>query len=160
LELAERLLSEQNFVAAIVAGAIATLLSAVAYGIVVRSLPISYGFAAAGVGTFIGFFVGFLGRGIETKFSVVAVGYTIAGCLLGNLLVKIVSVARATASNPIDVFRSSSLPELAQWSVAGLTLIHIVYWFVAVFAAGFLARRSLSREQRLAIGLYFAHPRQ
>ena len=50
-ELAEKLLSEQNFTAAAVAGAIATLLSAVAYGIVVERWPITYGFAAAGVGT-------------------------------------------------------------------------------------------------------------
>ena len=155
-ELAERLLSEQNFVAAIIAGAIATLLSAVAYGIIVRLVPISYGFAAAGVGVFVGFFVGYLGRGISTKFSVLAVGYTIAGCVLGNLFVKIMGLAQATRTHPVDVLRSSSLAELAQWSVAGLTLIHFVFWFVAVFAAGFLAKRSLSRQDRLAIGLYEA----
>lgn len=152
-ELAERLLSEQNFSAAVIAGVIAMLLAAVAYGIVVETWPFSYGFAAAGVGIVIGFFMGFLGRGISMKFSLSAVVYTIVGCVLGNLFEKIVNLARATATSPVDVLQSNSLSVLAQWSVAGLSLIHLVYWFVAVFAAAFLAKRPLSRAQRLAIGL-------
>ena len=152
-ELAEKLISEQNFAAAVIAGAIAMLLAAVAYAIVVEALPISYGFAAAGVGVVIGFFMGFLGRGISTKFSIVAAVYTVAGCVLGNLFMKIVNLMQATAASPIDVIQSNSLSVLAQWSVSGLSFIHLVFWFVAVFAAVFLAKRPLSRAQRLAIGM-------
>jgi hypothetical protein len=146
-ELAEKLISEQNFTAAVIAGAITMLLAAVAYGIVVEAWPISYGFAAVGVGVVIGFFMGFLGRGISMKFSVVAAVYTVAGCVLGNLFVRIV------AASPIDVIQSNSLSLLAQWSVSGLSFIHLVFWFMAVFAAVFLAKRPLSRDQRLAIGM-------
>ncbi len=152
-ELAVKLISEQNFIAAVVAGAIAMLLAAVAYGIVVEAWPFSYGFAAAGVGIVIGFFMGFLGRGISMKFSVVAAVYTIVGCVLGNLFVKIINLAQATAASPIDVLQSNSLSVLGRWSVSGLSLIHLVFWFVAVVAAVFLAKRPLSRAQRLAIGL-------
>lgn len=152
-ELAEKLMSEQNFAAAVIAGAIAMLLAAVAYGIVVEAWPFSYGFAAAGVGIVIGFFMGFLGRGISMKFSVVAAIYTIVGCVLGNLFVKIMNSSQATAASPIDVIQSNSLSVLAQWSVSGLSLIHLVFWFVAVVAAVFLAKRPLSRAQRLAIGM-------
>ena len=152
-ELAEKLMSEQNFTAAVIVGAIAMLLAAVAYGIVVETWPFSYGFAAAGVGVVIGFFMGFLGRGISMKFSISAAVYTIVGCVLGNLFEKIVNLARATTTSPVDVLQSNSLSVLTQWSVAGLSLIHLVYWFVAVFAAVFLAKRPLSRAQRLAIGL-------
>ena len=153
-ELAQKLISEQNFAAAVIAGAIAMLLAAVAYGIVVESWPFSYGFAAAGVGIVIGFFMGFLGRGISMKFSVVAAVYTIVGCVLGNLFVKIINLAQATSASPIDVIQSNSLSVLARWSVSGLSLIHFVFWFVAVFAAVFLAKKPLSRSDRLAIGLY------
>ena len=152
-ELAEKLMSEQNFTAAVIAGAIAMLLAAVAYGLIVEAWPISYGFAAAGVGVVVGFFMGFLGRGISMKFSVMAAVYTIVGCVLGNLFVKIVNLVQATAASPIDVVQSNSLSVLAQWSVSGLSLIHLVFWFVAVFAAVFLAKRPLSRDQRLAIGM-------
>ena len=152
-ELAEKLMSEQNFTAAMIAGAIAMLLAAVAYGIVVEAWLYSYGFAAAGVGIVIGFFMGFLGRGISMKFSVAAAVYTIVGCILGNLFVKIINLAQATATSPIDVLQGNSLSELGRWSVSGLSLIHLVFWFVAVVAAVFLAKRPLSRAQRLAIGL-------
>ena len=86
------------------------------------------------------------------KFSVLAAVYTIAGCVLGNLFVKIVNFMQATAASPIDVIQSNSLSVLAHWSVANLSLIHLVFWFVAVFAAVYLAKRPLSRTERLAIG--------
>ena len=102
-ELAEKLFLEQNFAAAAIAGAFATLLAAVAYGIVVEKWPFSYGFAAAGVGIVIGLSMGFLGRGISTKFGVTAALYTIVGCVLGNLFVKIMNLAiSASIENRID----------------------------------------------------------
>ena len=152
-ELAEKLLAEQNFAAAVIAGVIAMLLAAVAYGLAVHVWPFSYGFAAAGVGIVVGFFMGFLGRGTSTKFSVLAAAYTGAGCVLGNLFVNVMNTAQAMAASPIDVIQGRSLSALGRWSVSGLSLIHLVFWFVAVVAAAFLARRSLSRAERLAIGL-------
>jgi ribose/xylose/arabinose/galactoside ABC-type transport system permease subunit len=152
-ELAEKLVSEQKFTAAVSAGAIAMLLAAVAYGIMVETWPFSYGFAAAGVGVVVGFFVGFLGRGISMRFSVVAAVYTIIGCVLGNLFEKIMQLAQATSVSPIGVLQNNSFSVLWQRSVSDLSLIHLVFWFVAVFAAVFLAKKPLSRAQRLAIGL-------
>lgn len=153
-EVARRLLSEQNFPAAAVGGAITALLSAVAYGIVVERWPMTYGFAAAGVGVVVGFFTGFLGPGITAKFSVLAAVYTIAGCVLGSLFVRIWNEARGPASSLTDVLADNPLPVLARWSVSGLSFIHLVFWFVAVFAAAFLARRALSRSDRLALRLF------
>lgn len=152
-ELAEKLISEQNFSAAVIVGAFATLLAAVAYGIIVETWAFSYGFAATGVGIVIGLSMGFLGRGISTKFAVIATIYTITGCILGNLFVKIMNLAKGTATSPVDVLQNNSLSVLAGWAISGLSLIHLVFLFVAVFAAVFLAKRSLSRSERLAIGL-------
>jgi hypothetical protein len=151
--LAEKLLSEQNFAAAVIVGFVATLLAAVTYGIIVATWPFSYGFAAAGIGIAIGVSMGFLGRGISMKFSAVAAGYTIIGCLLGNLFRAIVERVRGTGTSPIDLLGSNSLSTLAEWSVSYISLIDFVYWFIAIFAAVFLARRPLSRAQRLAIGM-------
>ena len=52
------------------------------------------------------------------------------------------------------IIRSPSLPALAESSYAGLSPIVLLYWFVAVVCAVFLARRPLSRADRLAIGIY------
>ena len=153
-ELAARLFSEQNFAAALVAGAVAALLAAVAYGIVVARWPYSYGFAAVGIGIVVGLAVGFLGRGISTRFSVAAAVYTIIGCVLGNLFRVVMQQALGTGLSPFEVFSDNSLSTLAEWAFSYVSLIDLVYWFVAVFFAGFLARRSLSRSERLAVGLF------
>ena len=155
-ELAERLLSEQNFAAAVVAGVVAALLGAVAYGIVVTIASFSYGFAAAGLGIVVGLSMQYLGRGISTKFAVVAIALTIAGCVLGNLFRVVVGIARAGSISPIDVLRQEPLPMLVERSLSYLSLIDIVFWLVAVFCAGFLALRPLSRRERLAVGLFDA----
>jgi dipeptide/tripeptide permease len=151
--LAEKLIAEQNFAAALIGGAVATLLAAAAYGITVATWAFSYGFAAAGIGIVIGLSMRYLGRGISTKFTVVATVYTITGCVLGNLFRVIVELAVASATSPVDVIRNNSLSVFAERSVACFSLVDLVYWFVAVFCAVFLARKSLSRSERLAIGL-------
>lgn len=153
-ELAARLMSEQNFAAAVIAGAIAMLLAAVAYGMTVETWPFTYGFAAAGIGIVIGLPMGFLGRGISMKFAVVATAYTIIGCVLGNLFVRVMDLAKSSTASPFVVLQDNSLPELADWSTSGLSFIHLVYWFVAVVCAVFLAKRPLSRSDRLAIGMF------
>ncbi len=153
-ELADKLISEQNFAAAVIIGAVATLLAAAAYGITVATWDFSYGFAAAGVGIAIGLSMGFLGRGISTKFAVVATLYTITGCAIGNLFRVIIELARATAASPIDVLRNNSLSVLVERSISSVSFVDFVFWFVAVFCAVFLAKRPLSRSERLAIGIF------
>ena len=153
-ELADKLISEQNFAAAVIVGAVATILAAAAYGIIVATWAFSYGFVAAGVGIVIGLSMQFLGRGISMKFAVVATVYAIIGCVLGNLFRVIIELAQANATSPIDVLRNNSLSVLAEWSVSDVSFVDLVYWFVAVFCAVFLAKRPLSRSERLAIGLF------
>ena len=153
-ELAEKLISEQNFSAAVTIGAVATLLAAVAYSITVATWPFAYGFAAAGVGIVIGSPMGFLGRGISKKFAVTAAVYTLVGCVLGNLFHVIINLAQAAGTSPIDVLQNNFLSVLADRASANVLSIALLYWFVAVAAAVFLSKRPLSRSDRLAIGLY------
>ena len=152
--IAEKLFAEQNFVAAAIAGAVACVLAAVAYAIVVAMWGYAYGFAAAAVGVAVGIAMQYLGRGIASKFGVLAAMYTIIGCLLGNVFWPIIMLARAGAISPTGGLSSESLAVLFERALSNLGFIDLVYWFVAVFAAVFLAKRPLSREQRLAIGLY------
>ena len=153
-ELAEKLISEQNFAAAVIAGAVATILASFAYGMTVAEWPIAYGFAAAGVGIVIGFAMGILGRGITNKFAVAAALFTLLGGVLGNVFHELINLARLTRASPIDVFRDNSFTVLAEQAFSNIFSIALLYWFVAVAAAVFLSRRALSRSDRLAIGLH------
>lgn len=153
-ELAEKLISEQNFAAAVIGGAVATSLAAAIYGITTTIWDFSYGFAAAGIGIAVGISMQYLGRGIKTKFAVAASAYTIAGCLLGNVFRVVMQQARANAIPPLDVFRSNELSVIAGWSVSYVSFVDLVFWLVAVWFAVFLVKRPLSRSERLAIGMY------
>lgn len=153
-ELAEKLLSEQNFVAAVIVGAFATLVAAAVYGIVVAKWSFSYGFAAAGIGIVVGISMQYLGRGIETKFAVAASVYTIAGCILGNVFGTVMRLPVQNAISTFDVFWSHALSVLSRWSISYISFIDLVFWFVAVAAAVFLVKRPLSRSEGLAISMY------
>jgi len=153
-ELAEKLLSEQNFSAAIIVGAVATVLASVAYGLTVAAWPITYGFAAAGVGIVIGFAMGYFGRGIASKFAIAAALYTLLGGILGNVFHVLINMVRATRVSPIDIFRNHSFLDLVEQALSNVLSIALLYWLVAVMAAVFLSKRALSRADRLAIGVY------
>lgn len=151
--LAERLLSEQNFAAAVIGGAAAAVLAAAAYGITVSRWPFTYGFAATGIGIAVGLPMGFLGRGIAAKFAIAAALFTIVGCFLGNLFRALLELAPAAATSLIDVVRSSSFAAVMERATDYTFSIALIYWLVAVICAVFLARRALSRPERLAIGM-------
>jgi hypothetical protein len=150
---AEQLLYRQNFAAAVIAGAVATVLAAAAYGVGVSRWPFSYGFAAAGVGIVIGLVIGFVGRGIAKRFALLAGLYTVIGCALGNVFRTTTELARARAASTFDVLQETPLSELAARSMATVSPVDLVYLLIAVFAAGFFARRSLSRSEYFAIRL-------
>ena len=152
-ELAEKLLSEQNFAAAVIVGFVATLLAAAIYGITTTIWSYSYGFAAAGIGILVGISMQYLGRGIEMKFAVAASVYTIAGCLLGNVFRVVMYEARVNRITPLEVFQSNTFSEITGWSTSYVSFVDLIFWFVAVFAAVFLAKRPLSRSDKLAIGM-------
>jgi len=47
-----------------------------------------------------------------------------------------------------------SLGELCERAAYNVAAVDIVYWLISVACAAFLARRPLSRLERLAIGLF------
>lgn len=152
------MLSEQNFTAAVVIGAIATFFAAIIYSIVVNQWAFAYGFAAAGIGIAVGLPMQFFGRGIETKFAVAASLYTIAGCILGNVIGAVLNPMKLLTGSPADAFHTSDDSTLTGHLISAVSLVDLVFWFVAVFAAAFLVRRPLSRSDRLALGLYAMRP--
>ena len=154
-ELAEKLLSEQNFGAAAIAGIVAMILAAGIYG-VVKSLSESlyYSILAAGIGIVIGFAMQFLGRGIDRKFAVVASVYALLACMLGNMFAVVMHVARAIAVSPFDVLLNTSVSEMYGWMFKDLHFANLMFWVIGIGAAAYLARRPLTREESLALHTY------
>ena len=152
-ELAEKLLSEQNFGGAVIFGAAAMIVASGIYGFI-GSSGATFSFMAAGIGLAIGFTMQFLGRGIATKFAVVVSVYAITGCLLGNLIAAVIYVARMNVTSPFEVLFGTPPSELASWIVSDLQFADLIFWIVAIGAAGYFVKRRLSREEGLAIHMY------
>lgn len=154
-ELAEKLLSEQNFGAAVFAGAVAMILSAGSYGIV-KSLSegLYYSISAAGIGVVVGFTMQFLGRGIDRKFALLASVYALLGCLLGNMFAVVVDVARTTVVSPFEVIANTAIPKLYGWTIADLHFADLMFWIIGVGGAAYFAMRPLTREEALALHTY------
>ena len=154
-ELAEKLLSEQNFGVAVVAGVIAMILSAWIYGIVKsQSEGIYYSILAAGIGTIIGLTMRFLGRGIDIKFALVASAYALLGCMLGNMFAVVMNVAQSNAVSPFDILQNTPKSELYEWIFADLPLADLMFWIIGIGSAAYFARRPLTREEGLALHAY------
>lgn len=151
--LADKLYAEQNFVAAVVVGAVAAILAAAAYGIIAAKWPFSHGFAMTAIGIVVGISMQFLGRGISTKFAVLASVYTIAGCLLGNVFRVVLRPVIVGGGSPLNALQRTSIAELFEQSTFYVSLGDLIYFFIAIVAAVFLVKRPLSRADRLAIGL-------
>jgi hypothetical protein len=96
----------------------------------------------------------YLGRGIKLKFAVAASLYTIAGCVLGNVVRVVLSQARSYRTSPLEVLGSSEFAVLADRSISYISFIDLVFWLVAVWFAVFLVKRPLSRSESLALGMY------
>jgi len=152
-DLAESLLSEQKLVSAAIAGAIAMVVAAGIFG-VMASGGVSFSFMTAGIGVVIGFTMQFLGRGIATKFAVVASVYAVLGCLLGNLFAVVIYVARVNSVSFADVLLNTPIADLAGWIMSDLQFVDIIFWIAAIGAAAYFAKRRLSREEGLAIHIY------
>ncbi|MEO1245022.1 MAG: hypothetical protein AAFX56_04975 [Pseudomonadota bacterium] len=154
-ELAQKLLSEQNFPVAVIAGVVAMAVAAGIYAaITVAAGGVSYGLMATGIGVVIGFAIQFLGRGIGSKFAVLASVLAVAGCLLGNLLAVVLLVAKANAMSPLDLLVNMDLVGISEIIVADLQFADLLFWILAIAAAAYFAKRKLTHEEGLALHTY------
>ncbi len=142
---AEELYAEQNLAMAGVMGVFATVCTGLIYGLVVSIWSFSSGFAVAGIGLLIGLSVQYFGRGVQSRFAVLAGLSTIVACALGRVLVE---------ASPSQLLKTGEIAEAVQRAMSSLTLTDLVFWFVALVAAVTLAKRTLSRADSLAIDTY------
>ena len=157
-KVAKQLLSEQNFQVAVISGIIATILAAGIYAVIAVVAGYAVSFMAIGVGVLVGITIQYLGRGIESKFTVLASVLAVVGCVLGNVFAALILTARAARASASDVLSEITFGSLVDYAVSTFQLIDIVYWALAVWAASYFARRPLTREQGLAVYTYENSP--
>ena len=124
-------------------------------GIAVERCRVGVGIlVGAGVGVLVGFTIQYLGRGIESKFTVLASILAVVGCILGNVFTALILTARAARATAGEVLSEVTFGSLVDYAVSTFQLIDIVYWALAIWAASYFAKRPLTREQGLAVYTY------
>lgn len=150
-DLARKLLEEQNFKVAIFAGTIAAILAAGIYAAVGVVAAYAVAFMSVGVGIIVGFTIQYLGRGVQTKFVVLASILAVVGCILGNVFALLLLQARQSFQTPLDIALRIRPERMLDFVLSTMHPVDPVYWLMAVAAAAYLAKRPLSRAEGLAL---------
>jgi hypothetical protein len=158
-ERARVLLSEQNFQAAVISGSIATILAAGIYAAIIVVAGYSVSFMAIALGAIVGLTIQFLGRGIESKFVILASVLAVIGCILGNFFAGLILFARQFGESASEIAARVTLDSIIEFTAATFNPADLVYWLIAVAAASYFAKRPLSRADGLAIYTYENRPR-
>jgi phosphate/sulfate permease len=158
-ERAKVLLSEQNYQAALISGLIATILAAGIYAVIAVVAGYSVSYMAIALGAFVGFTIQFLGRGIESRYAVLASILAVFGCVLGNFFAGLILLARNYGESASDIASQITFQSLVDSTVSGFRPLTILFWLLAVAAASYFAKRRLSREDGLAIYTYEHRPK-
>jgi hypothetical protein len=147
-------LREQNFLAALAAGLLAALSSAIAWGLVTFITQLQLGVLALAMGPLVGLSVRRFGRGITTRYGVLGALLTLLGCLLGNWLAALATLARAQALPLIEALSPmtqnlSVLPELFWQSFHP---IDSLFYLAAAYFAYQLSFRQITALELSALG--------
>ncbi len=154
LRLAGKLLEEQNFVAAIVAGLVGALAGALAWGAVALGTGAIVAVVAIGVGAIVGFGVRVFGQGVTDVFALAAAGLAVFGCALGNLMALVLFEMSALDLSPSEALSLIEPARLYADFVSTLGIMELFYWLVAAYSAWWLARRGLTEEESKALDEY------
>ena len=158
-ERAKVLLSEQNYQAALISGLIATILGAGIYAVTAVAAGYLVSYLAIALGAFVGFTIQFLGRGIESRYAVLASILAVVGCVLGNFFVRLILSGRVYGESASDIASQITFQSLVDFTVSSFRPLSILFWLLAVAAASYFAKRRLSREDGLAIYTYENRPK-
>lgn len=152
LELAEQLLKEQNFGAAVIAGAIATVLGSGFYAVaaLLAGGP-SVSVLVIAIGAAVGFMMQFLGRGITTHFSLAAAAFGLVSYPLARLCTIALYTSKAEGISIFELFSSERLFAMWTWVLSGVRLVDVIFWIAAVGTAAYFSKRRLSRDEDEAI---------
>lgn len=152
LELAEELLKEQNFGAAAVSGAIATVLGGGIYAVaafIAGGQSVSV--LVIAIGAAIGLVMQYLGRGITAQFSLAAAAFGFVSYPLARMCTIALYTSKVEQLPLVELFSSERLIAMWAWVLSGIRLVDVVFWVAAMGTAAYLSRRRLTRDEDEAI---------
>lgn len=149
--IARRLIAEQNFRNALIAGVIVmSLMIAIWIGIAAYTGQ-TMGYLAVATGAGTGYTIQVFGKGIRATFVILAFVLALVACVAGNIL-AVVLIESVDHQMPVtDILGVMTPRAVTDFIVVNMGLIDLAFWILAVSAAAYVARRRLNRQEQLAI---------
>ncbi len=156
--IAERLIAEQNFSAGVAAALFAMLAGALGWGLATVAIGAVPAWFAIALGALVGYGMQLFGRGLTTKYSVVAAVLAIVGCLAGTLVAAIIYQSNRSIEQIRDTLSTLSFTDLIDFYSRTLEIIDVFFWLLAAVAAWYFAQRDLTEEQDFAMRAWAERP--
>jgi hypothetical protein len=140
---------QPNLLMGLVAGGIAMLIGAIAWGAITYFTGYQIGYVAIGVGFLVGVAIRFLGKGKTMTFGISGAILALIGCLFGNLLVYSGMIAREEGMSFMEVFFLLLLnPAMAiDVFMIAFEFMDILFYALAAYA-GFSAAMDSKRNKK------------
>jgi hypothetical protein len=146
-ELGRQLMDEQSLPNALYAGLITIVLFSVLWAmastLINRILP----WMTLVLGILVGLAVRRAGKGLDWRFPVLAAVLAIFGALLSNVVVAAAFTAAALDTSTLHVLRAVTSMTWPVFFDEALSVVDIIYGFVAAALAAFYANRRLNRAE-------------
>ena len=157
-KLAEQLLSEQSFRKAFFSGLLVTIAITALWVAMAATAGAVMGYMAIALGAGVGYMVQLVGKGMQARYVVLAVLLTLAGCVAGNILAPIFIESIDHQLPVMEILGGITVRAIVDFIFADLWLIDLAFWIVAISAAGYIARRRLTRQEQLAMFTWVHSP--
>ncbi len=134
--------SEGSLVIAVIAGAVAAAVGALAWAAITAATEYQIGFMAVGVGFLVGIAVRKFGRGQTTPFRLVAAVIAGLGCAVGNLFTAVYFFANEIEVPILRVVEMMDLELVSMLMGGAFSPIDLLFYGLAIFEAWKLAVES------------------
>lgn len=123
----------QNLPLAVIGGAAASVLGAVIWAMITVWTHYQIGWMAIGVGFLVGYAVRIMGKGIDKSFGLIGAALALEGCLLGNLLMVCILVARQEGMALLEVFSRLSVPGVIALMRLTFQPMDLLFYAIALY---------------------------
>lgn len=129
----QNLRDNQNLTFGMLAGAGAAFVGGLLWAVVTAVTGWQIGFMAVGIGFIVGYAIRKFGQGVDMSFGITGGVLSLAGCMLGNLLVVGVAIAEQESMEIMDVLGQIDLELAIDLMVETFSLMDILFYGLAIY---------------------------
>jgi hypothetical protein len=140
---------EQNLPLGLLGGLVGMIIAAGLWAAITVITEYQIGYMAIGVGFLVGLGVRYLGKGLNQSFGLCGAGLSLAGCLLGNLLVVLILVSRDLGMPFMELVELLNVSIVIDIYKETFEVIDLLFYGLAIYTGYRVSFRELKSEDWL-----------